>query len=142
MDKSDINAQKIEQIEKRVNKLEEQREKDRTQVHELDTSLQVFIKEMQNISGELKTIVTNFKEAIIRSNATQEKELMHLKEKVIEIENKTKKTDYVVSSIDARLTQETVGANAQKWKDVTKYVITTILGGIIAYLFFKIGLGG
>lgn len=140
MEKCEVNAQKIEQIEKRVSKLEENREKDNSKVHELDKSLQVFINEMKNISIELKTIVSNFKEAILRSTTAQEKELAHLKEKVTEIEKKTEKTDNALAHIDAKLTEETVGANAQKWKDTSKYVITAIISGVIAFLFGYIGL--
>lgn len=140
MEKCEVNAQKIEHLDKRVSKLEEQREKDKSQIHQLDTSLQIFINEMHNISSELKTIVSNFKEAILRSTATQEKELAHLKEKVVEIEKKTEKTDSALAHIDERITKETIGENAKKWKDITKYIITTVIGGIIAFLFLKLGL--
>ena len=60
MEKCEINANEIKRLEKRVSVLEEYREKDKSQLHQLDTSLQVFINEMKNISDELKTIVSNF----------------------------------------------------------------------------------
>ena len=133
MEKCEVNANEIKRLEKRVSILEEYREKDKSQLHQLDTSLQVFINEMKNISSELQTVVANFKEAIIRSTNAQEKELLALKEKVIETEKKVEK-------LDAKVEQETVVANADKWKNVSKYVLTTILGIIIAYVFMQLGL--
>lgn len=133
MEKCEINANEIKRLEKRITVLEEYREKDKSQLHQLDTSLQVFINEMKNISQELQTVVTNFKEAIIRSTNAQEKELLSLKEKVMENEKKLEK-------LDAKVEQETVVANADKWKNISKYVLTAILGIIIAYIFMQLGL--
>lgn len=133
MEKCEVNANEIKRLEKRISILEEYREKDKSQLHQLDTSLQVFINEMKNISSELQTVVANFKEAIIRSTNAQEKELLALKEKVIETEKKVEK-------LDAKVEQETVVANADKWKNISKYVLTAILGIIIAYIFMQLGL--
>ena len=133
MEKCEVNANEIKRLEKRVSILEEYREKDKSQLHQLDTSLQVFINEMKNISSELQTVVANFKEAIIRSTNAQEKELLALKEKVIETEKKVEK-------LDAKVEQETVVANAVKWKNISKYVLTTVSGIIIAFIFMQLGL--
>lgn len=133
MEKCEVNANEIKRLEKRISILEEYREKDKSQLHQLDTSLQVFINEMKNISSELQTVVANFKEAIIRSTNAQEKELLALKEKVIETEKKVEK-------LDAKVEQETVVANADKWKNISKYVLTTVSGIIIAYIFMQLGL--
>ena len=134
MEKCEVNSNEIKSLEKRVTVLEEYREKDKNQVYELDKSLNVFINEMKNISEELKTVVSNFKEAIIRSTNAQEKEIMALKEKVVENEKKLEK-------LDAKVEQETVIANSEKWKKVTSYVLTAVLGAIITFIFAKIGIG-
>lgn len=128
-----INANEIKRLKERVSLLEEYREKDKSQIHQLDTSLQVFINEMKNISDELKTIVSNFKEAIIRSTNAQEKELISLKEKVMETEKKVEK-------LDAKIEQETVVANSEKWKKVTSYILTAVIGAIIAFVLAAIGI--
>lgn len=134
MEKCEVNANEIKRLEKRVALLEEYREKDKNQVFELDKSLSVFINEMKNISEELKTVVANFKEAIIRSTNAQEKEILALKEKVVENEKKLEK-------LDAKVEQETVIANSEKWKKITSYVLTAVLGSIITFIFAKIGIG-
>ncbi len=133
MEKCEINANEIKRLEKRITVLEEYREKDKSQLHQLDTSLQVFINEIKNISQELQTVVTNFKEAIIRSTNAQEKELLSLKEKVMENEKKLEK-------LDAKVEQETVVANSDKWKKATSYIVTAILSAIVSLVLIKIGL--
>lgn len=123
----------IKSLEERVSKLEHYRENDRNQIHQLDTSLQVFINEMKNISEDLKTVVSNFKEAIIRSTTAQEKEIELLKERNEKLEKR-------VEILDTKLEQETIGADAEKWKKVTSYIVTALVGAIITFAFAKIGL--
>lgn len=133
MENCDVNVQRIKSLEKRVLKLEEQREQDKNQLHTLDTSLQVFINEMRNISDDLKMVVSNFKEAILRSTNAQEKEINYLKEQLNKLEKQ-----YV--TLDNKVEQETIVANAEKWKKITSYVLTAIIGGIIAFVMSKIGI--
>ena len=76
----------VENLKRRVTLLEQYREKDKSELHQLDTSLQVFISEMKNISEDLKTIVSNSKEAVMRSTAATEKEISALKEQLIKLE--------------------------------------------------------
>ena len=125
----------VENLKRRVTLLEQYREKDKSELHQLDTSLQVFISEMKNISEDLKNVVSNFKEAIIRSTNAQEKEIVALKEQLIKLEKQ-----YV--ALDSKVEQETVVANAEKWKKVVSYVVTAVLGAVLAMVFAKIGMGG
>ena len=133
MEKCEVNANDIKKLEKRVTKLEELREKDKSELHTLDTSLQVFISEMKNISDDLKGVVSNFKEAIIRSTNSMEKEIIDLKDKNEKLEKK-------VEVLDVKIEQETVIANAEKWKKIVSYVCTAIVGAIITFLLTKIGI--
>lgn len=133
LEQCQINANEIKRLKERVSVLEEYREKDKSQIHQLDTSLQVFINEMKNISDELKTIVSNFKEAIIRSTNAQEKDINFLKERYDSLEKK-------LSALDNKVEQETVVANAEKWKKVTSYILTAIIGAITAFVLAAIGI--
>ena len=123
----------VENLKRRVTLLEQYREKDKSELHQLDTSLQVFISEMKNISEDLKTIVSNSKEAVMRSTAATEKEISALKEQLIKLEKQ-----YV--ALDNKVEQETVVANAEKWKKIVSYVGTAIVGAIIAFVLAKIGI--
>lgn len=129
----EVNANNIKKLEERVSKLEANREKDKTEVHELDTSLKVFITEMKGISSELQGIVANFKEAIVRSNTAQEKELNHLKEQVVEQGKRIEK-------LDAKLEAETVEADAKRYHEIIKYVATGIIGIVIGFIAMYLGL--
>ena len=129
----EVNAAEIKRLEERVSKLEDQREQDKKQVYELDKSLTLFIEEMKHISNDLKSVVTNFKEAIMRSNSAQEKELSHLKE-TVDMQGKD------IVELREKLEHETVEKDAKKWNDTVKYILTGIIGAILALVFATIGL--
>ena len=129
----EINHNDIQKLEERVTKLENQREKDKAQVYELDKSLNIFIKEMKHISDDLKNVVTNFKEAIMNSTNAQEKEIQSLKEKI-------KQTDDKVDKLGAKLEQETIGEDAKKWKNISWYILTIAVGAVVGYIFSKLGI--
>lgn len=126
---------KVSELDRRVTLLEQYREKDKSELHQLDTSLKVFINEMKNISEDLKTIVSNSKEAVMRSTAATEKEINVLKEQLIKLEKQ-------YTALDNKVEQETVVANAEKWKKIVSYVLTAVVGAVITFILAKIGIGG
>ena len=125
--------EEIIELKRRVATLEEYREKDKSELHQLDKSLQVFINEMKNISDDLKTVVSNFKEAVIRSTNATQKDLNLLKEQYDNLEKKC-------SVLDNKVEQETVVADAEKWKKIVSYVCTAVVGAIVAFILAKIGI--
>ena len=125
----------IEDLKRRVNLLEQYREKDKSELHQLDKSLQIFITEMKNISEDLKTIVSNSKEAVMRSTAATEKEISSLKEQFNKLEKQ-------YTALDNKVEQETIVANAEKWKKIVSYVLTAVVGAVITFILAKIGIGG
>lgn len=129
----EVNAAEIKRLEERVSKLEDQREQDKKQVYELDKSLTLFIEEMKHISNDLKSVVTNFKEAIMRSSSAQEKELAHLKE-TVDTQGKE------IKELSNKLEHETVEKDAKKWNDTVKYIFTAIIGAIVTLVLTLIGL--
>lgn len=133
MEKCEVNANDIKKLDERVSKLEQYREKDKEQLFELDKSLSGFITEMKHISSDLKNVVSNFKEAIVRSTNAQEKELTHLKEQVV---NQGKQ----IETLEAKLEHETIEKDAKKWNDTTKQILTAIISAIIALVLATIGL--
>jgi len=129
----DVNAKEIKRLEERVDKLEQQREKDKEQLFELDKSLSGFIAEMKHISTDLKSVVANFKEAIMRSTNAQEKELGHLKETVVS-------QGQQIKALETRLEHETVEKDAKKWNDTVKQVFTIIISAVVGLILALIGL--
>lgn len=138
----------MENIEKRVSVLEEKVKNNSVSIVELktiastnskalsnlDKSLSITIEQIKNIAEDLKTTSINFKEAIMRSNTANSKETEVLKEKYTELERKYEK-------LDAKLEQETVVKDAEKWKKMISYVATAILGAVVTFILAKIGLG-
>lgn len=125
--------EEIAELKRRVNILEQYREKDKTELHQLDKSLQVFINEMKNISDDLKTVVSNFKEAVIRSTNATQKDINVLKERYDKLEKR-------LGNLDTKLEQETVVANSEKWKKIVSYVCTAVIGAVVTFLLAKIGI--
>lgn len=133
MEDCKINSQKIEQLDKRVSKLESQIDKDKEQIATLDKSLGIFITEMKNISGDLKTVVENFKESLNSTAINHDKAIKKL-------EDKLDKQEAKILELDNKIDQETVIKDAKKWRDITAYIITTIVGAVITFILMKIGL--
>lgn len=129
-----MNNEAIDDLKRRVTILEQYREKDKSELHQLDKSLQGFITEMKHISDDLKTVVSNFKEAVMRATNATQKDVNSLKERYDSLEKK-------LSILDNKLEQETVIANAEKWKKIVSYVFTAVVGAIITFILAKIGIG-
>lgn len=125
--------EEIAELKRRVTTLEQFREKDKSELHQLDKSLEVFINEMKNISNDLKTVVSNFKEAVTRATNATQKDLNILKEQYDNLEKK-------FSILDDKVEQETVIADAEKWKKIVSYVCTAVVGAIVAFILAKIGI--
>lgn len=133
MEKCEINASEIKRLDKRISLLEQYREKDKEQLFELDKALNGFITEMKHISNDLKSVVSNFKEAIMRSTSVQEKELGHLQDTVTEQGKQIK-------ALENKLEHETVEKDAKKWNETTKIIFTAIISAVIALVLATIGL--
>lgn len=129
----EVNAMQIKKLDERVTALEKHREQDKEQLFELDKSLGIFIEEMKHISNDLKNVVTNFKEAVSRQSANQEKELGHLKEQVVAQGKQIEK-------LDAKLEKETVEKDANRYREITKYIVTSVIGLIIGLVAMYLGL--
>ena len=43
--------------------------------------------------------------------------------------------------LDNKVEQETVVADAEKWKKIVSYVLTAVVGAIITFILAKIGIG-
>lgn len=138
----------MEDLEKKVSILEEKVKNNSVSIVELktivntnsealtklDKSLSITIEQIKNIAEDLKTTSINFKEAVMRSNTANSKETEVLKEKYTELERKYEK-------LDAKVEQETVVKDAEKWKKMISYVATAILGAVVTFILAKIGLG-
>lgn len=134
MNNCETNKEKIANLDKRVTKLENKQDKQEDLINKIDKTLQVSLEQVKNIAEDLKTTSINFKEAIMRSSNAQNKEIEDLKAKNIIFEKKLEK-------IDNKVEQETVVKDAEKWKKITSYIATAILGAVVTFILAKVGLG-
>lgn len=137
----------MEDVEKRVSVLEEKVKNNSVSIVELktisntnskalsnlDKSLSITIEQIKNIAEDLKTTSINFKEAIMRSNTANSKETEVLKEKYTELERKYEK-------LDAKVEQETVVKDAQKYRELTKQVIAWVVAAILGIVAIYFGI--
>ena len=125
-EKTISNTKKIDEIIIRVN------ENERV-LNNVDKSLSVTVEQIKNIAEDLKQTSINFKEAMMRSNTANSKETELLKEKYNELEKKYEK-------LDSKLEQETVGKDAENWRNSKSKVIAWIITAGLAIIAGALGL--
>ena len=70
---------------------------------------------------------------MVRNTIIYEKEIASLKEQVT---NQGKQ----IKILEEKLNHETIEKDVEKWNNISKYILITILGLIIEYIFFQIGI--
>lgn len=108
---------------KRIDAIELKLDKNEEILSNIDKSLSVTIEQIKNIAEDLKQTSVNFKEAMMRSNAVNSKETELLKEKYNDLEKKYEK-------LATKLNQETVGKDAEYWRNSKKQIFAWVLAGI------------
>lgn len=124
---------KVVSVEKRQDKLENESVKNKDLIMALDKSLSITIEQIKNIAEDLKQTSVNFKEAVTRSNAAYTKETQIIKDKVVDLEKKYEK-------LDSKIDQETIGKDAEEYRNNKKQVISYIINIILGILAFGLGL--
>ena len=77
---------KIENLERRVSKLEGYRDNDFKIINQHNENLATIVLELKNVTKSLETITTNQKEAINRSNAKQQEEHANINHRISALE--------------------------------------------------------
>ena len=128
---------KVEEREKsntkRIDALELRTDTNEKILNDVDKSLSVTVEQIKNIAEDLKTTSINFKEAMMRSNNANNKETEILKERCNDLEKKYEK-------LDSKIEQETVGKDAQSWRDSKSKIVSWIISGVLAILAGALGI--
>ena len=119
----------MEDIEKRVSVLEEKVKNNSVSIVELKTISNTNSKALSNLDKSLSITI----EQIMRSNTANSKETEVLREKYTELERKYEK-------LDAKVEQETVVKDAQKYRDLTKQVIAWVVAAILGIVAIYFGI--
>ncbi len=128
---------KVEEREKsntkRIDALELRTDTNEKILNDVDKSLSVTVEQIKNIAEDLKQTSINFKEAMMRSNNANNKETEILKERCNDLEKKYEK-------LDSKIEQETVGKDAQSWRDSKSKIVSWIISGVLAILAGALGI--
>ena len=82
----EVLKEQVQELERRVSKLETYRESDIKMINEHNTNLATIILKLENITKSLETVTSNFKEAINRSNARNEEERENINRRISTLE--------------------------------------------------------
>lgn len=115
------------QLQNRVDKLENQRERDLEVINKNNTQLATIVVELKNITKSMNGLAKDWKEAITNSREKQKQD----KEQII---NRVSKLEENVKSLDDKIDDRTIEKNSEMWEKVKWLVISGILGAIVAVI--------
>ena len=122
-----IDSTEIKYINKRLDTLEQTQKEQITKMNDLLVLFKGTTVELKTISKNLETMTINFKEAIMRSSANNEKEIKILKEKNVELEKRMDK-------LEEKIDRETVMADSENWQKAKWIIISVFLTAISTML--------
>lgn len=125
--------ERVNSLERRAKEFEERLSVDEKIVNEMDKSLSLSMKQIESIAEDLKQTSINFKEAVMRSNNSNAKDMEVLKEKYKELNTK-------VDKVSEKLEKETTGKDAENWRSSKKAVWSWVLNVILALVAMALGI--
>lgn len=127
---------KVENLERRVTKLENYRDSDFKTINQHNENLATIILELKNVTKSLETITNNFKEAINRSNARNEEERKNISERINALEKNfdklNTKFENSKESIENTIDERTVNKNSDNYDKIKTTIITVIVTAIVS----------
>lgn len=131
---------KVENLERRVTKLESYRDSDFKIINQHNENLATIVLELKNVTKSLETITTNWKEAINRSNAKQKEEHENINNRISALEKNvsqlTIKQENDTINLEKTLDERTIikdSKNYQKYIfEIVKYIVIAIVGFVVA----------
>ena len=127
---------KVENLERRVTKLENYRDSDFKIINQHNENLATIILELKGVTKSLETITNNFKEAINRSNARNEEERKNISERINALEKNfdklNTKFENSKESIENTIDERTVNKNSDNYDKIKSTIITVIVTAIVS----------
>lgn len=136
----EVLKEQVQELERRVSKLETYRESDIKMINEHNTNLATIILKLENITKSLETVTTNFKEAINRSNARNEEERGNINKRISTLErnfeNLNTKFESETKSLENTIDERTIFKDSKNYQkyifEIVKYIVIAIVGFIVA----------
>lgn len=127
----EVLKEQVQELERRVSKLETYRESDIKMINEHNTNLATIILKLENITKSLETVTTNFKEAINRSNARNEEERENINRRISTLEKNfdklNTKFESESKSLEQTIDERTIRKNSNNYDKIKTTIITAVV---------------
>ena len=134
----EVLKEQVQELERRVSKLETYRESDIKMINEHNTNLATIILKLENITKSLETVTTNFKEAINRSNARNEEERENINRRISTLEKNfdklNTKFESESKSLEQTIDERTIRKNSNNYDKIKATIISVIVTAIVTAL--------
>ena len=130
-DKCTVNQMTIENLEKRVEKLERQQENDYHEITENNKQLAIIVNDLKNITKLMENITTGWQNAISNSEEKHEIEKRELSGRITTLETNMAKLN---DKVDSR----TIGKASELWDKAKWIVISSIITGVMTLIVSNI----
>lgn len=131
----EVLKEQVQELERRVSKLETYRESDIKVINEHNTNLATIILKLENITKSLETVTNNFKEAINRSNARNEEERGNINKRISALEknfeNLNTKFESESKTLENTLDERTINKNSDNYDKIKATIVTVIVTAIV-----------
>ena len=134
----EVLKEQVQELERRVSKLETYRESDIKMINEHNTNLATIILKLENITKSLETVTNNFKEAINRSNARNEEERENINRRISILEKNfdklNTKFESESKSLENTIDERTINKNSDNYDKIKATIISVIVTAIVTAL--------
>lgn len=127
----EVIKEKVDELDRRVTKLENNREEDVRLLNEHNTNLATIILKLENITKSLETVTSNFKEAINRSNARNEEERENINRRISTLEKNfdklNTKFESESKSLEQTIDERTIRKNSNNYDKIKTTIVTAVV---------------
>ena len=136
---------KVNNLDKRVIKLEEKEENISKVMNENKIDLAKIVIKLGNIADDLNTITKNFREAIERSDKRRSEKEENIEKRIVNLEknvsNLTIKFEKDKEDLEKRVDERTILKDSKNYQsyisEIIKYLLVTGIGFILAIMVNK-----
>ena len=131
----EVLKEQVQELERRVSKLETYRESDIKMINEHNTNLATIILKLENITKSLETVTNNFKEAINRSNARNEEERENINRRISTLEKNfdklNTKFESESKSLEQTIDERTIRKNSNNYDKIKTTIVSVVVTAIV-----------
>lgn len=121
----------LEQVTKRVDKLEAYRDEDLSKINDNSKSTEVILAKLNNLDSNIGLLIKSVEDNMKFNNEMQIKENQKMNSRINELENKY---DELKKIVDDR----TIVKESNRYNDVVKQIVTAIVGAIMGIVIAKL----